>query len=418
MEKIIVSNINYLGIDENFPVPGVDNSSEGFRKNFGVIKDSLREAKTELEDLANNAVRIDQANDLNGNNILNANLISPTAKVFNGGEVGINTEVLFANGSYQIFTITNNLTLSFKNFPSGSKYGVVRLALKGVNKIVSFSATSSSIFYDNSFPTTLVVSSATNPEIIEVWYQDTVGFFLKYLGNFNTVRTGGGESEYDAAPIILDPNTGFISDIYIYQRNSLAVDLTANRADPIIYRVDKLRKVDNAEELYGEILVDNKSPIVDYLGPDKTQGQFKFAINESNVNILKNTYSYSSLKGSNEGQDPNHVGLVYRAILKEYVPIADIDNSVTPVITAIDSTDWSYQVSLMSIDNLNVGARVRFLNHINGDSYLNSVSGIVDSIDTVAKICTIRYNFEILGEGEGGQLTRENSVVMAKGKIL
>ena len=63
------SAITYTGIDEEFPVPGQDNDSQGFRDNFSQIKTGLETAKTELTDLLTSVARTDTANDFNGNNI-------------------------------------------------------------------------------------------------------------------------------------------------------------------------------------------------------------------------------------------------------------------------------------------------------------------------------------------------------------
>jgi len=43
-----VSNINYLNIDENFPIAGQDNDTQVFRDNFDSIKQALRIAKEEI----------------------------------------------------------------------------------------------------------------------------------------------------------------------------------------------------------------------------------------------------------------------------------------------------------------------------------------------------------------------------------
>jgi len=185
-----VSDINFTGIDQNFPVSGEDNSSEGFRINFSVIKNSLESAKTEIENLETNAARINSSNDFDGNDILNANLVSPSFKIFNGGTISENTEINFANGSYQNYTVTDDITFTLSNFPSSLKSGFVKLSLKGINKSISFTAIGNSIFYDTSFPISLVVNSDINPQIVEIWYQENVGFFVKYIGGFDTTRVG------------------------------------------------------------------------------------------------------------------------------------------------------------------------------------------------------------------------------------
>lgn len=51
-----MSNINTSSIDANYPVPGVNNSTQGFRDNFTFIKSNLDAAYAELTDLQNKAI--------------------------------------------------------------------------------------------------------------------------------------------------------------------------------------------------------------------------------------------------------------------------------------------------------------------------------------------------------------------------
>lgn len=51
-----MSNINTNSIDTTFPVPGVNNSSQGFRDNFASIKNNLDTASSELTDLQNKVI--------------------------------------------------------------------------------------------------------------------------------------------------------------------------------------------------------------------------------------------------------------------------------------------------------------------------------------------------------------------------
>jgi len=51
-----MSNINTNAIDPTFPVPGVNNTSQGFRDNFASIKNNLDTAATELSDLQNKSL--------------------------------------------------------------------------------------------------------------------------------------------------------------------------------------------------------------------------------------------------------------------------------------------------------------------------------------------------------------------------
>jgi hypothetical protein len=56
------SNIVYTTIDEQFPVAGQDNDSQGFRDNFNIIKENFRNAIIEIEALQNNSVKLNEDN--------------------------------------------------------------------------------------------------------------------------------------------------------------------------------------------------------------------------------------------------------------------------------------------------------------------------------------------------------------------
>ena len=47
----MTSNIHYEGIDPTFPISGRNNSTQGFRDNFTVIQDCLKQAATEISTL-------------------------------------------------------------------------------------------------------------------------------------------------------------------------------------------------------------------------------------------------------------------------------------------------------------------------------------------------------------------------------
>ena len=61
-----MSQIISVDIDENFPVAGQDNDSQGFRDNFSVIKNSLATAKAEISELDELTAKKDRDNDFDG----------------------------------------------------------------------------------------------------------------------------------------------------------------------------------------------------------------------------------------------------------------------------------------------------------------------------------------------------------------
>jgi hypothetical protein len=195
-----VSDINFISINESFPVAGQDNDTQVFRDNFDSIKTALSVAKTEISDLQDNTTRTDQSNDFNGNVISNAKLINNVNAVLNAGTlpVGtITTTVDYQNGNHQIFTITaNSFTFDFLNFPAaGDTVGKVTVELYGSDsssKTINFtlSGSEATVVKSSGFPDyasgnpVVTLASSTTAVIFEVWRHTESTFFMKYVGAF------------------------------------------------------------------------------------------------------------------------------------------------------------------------------------------------------------------------------------------
>lgn len=219
-------------------------------------------------------------------------------------------------------------------------------------------------------------------------------------------------SEFNAVNIVIERDVSFISDEYVYQENGQLFNLSAN-GGTVTYRVNKLRKIDNVEEIGDEVLINGSTPITPLIGPDLTKGEFRFSITADKTTILKTDFSYSQLKTD----DPDHVGLVYRAFLTEYPVVANIDPDIIPTII-VSSGNTFYTIRLSTVNQLGIGLKVKLLNHGQTGTVLSGV-GTVTGIQQSARICEIRFAGVATDEekGEGGQLTVENTFVLAKGKI-
>ena len=199
----MTSNINFLSINENFPVAGQDNDTQVFRDNFDTIKTNFREAKSEIEDLQNNVARTDTDNDFALNVVQNAVLQNNRTQKFDGGEITASpTTIDFQNGDYQIYRLGANLNMDFLNFPGDPVYateltpigmGKVTLELysTGGSFILSFSTSGGTVIKSNGFPgfpsggaPTLTLTSATDPMFIEVWRHSQSVIYMRYLGQF------------------------------------------------------------------------------------------------------------------------------------------------------------------------------------------------------------------------------------------
>jgi hypothetical protein len=95
-----MSNVNTTRIDTAYPVPGVNNSTQGFRDNFTAIKNNLDTVKSELTDLQLKAITKyalvggTLANDMNGNEISNVKTRGSRASTYHlGSNLGGNDTV-------------------------------------------------------------------------------------------------------------------------------------------------------------------------------------------------------------------------------------------------------------------------------------------------------------------------------------
>ena len=191
-----MSNINYVSINENFPVAGQDNDTQVFRDNFSTIRTSLRYAKEELEifqDSATGAARLNQSNDFNQNIISNAVLQGNRDALFDGGNYAAPTlDVTYTNGAYQIYKFGANVEINFLEFPENeTPAGVGKITLElysdGSSKTITFKSIGGLVYKKNASLIalgTLTVTSATNPVILEVWRYKSATIFLNYVGVF------------------------------------------------------------------------------------------------------------------------------------------------------------------------------------------------------------------------------------------
>ncbi len=130
-----MSDIIYETLDENYPVSGQDNNSQGFRDNFSVIKTGLQTAKSEITVLENNTAKTNASNNFGGNSITNAVTNKIYGLVYDGASSVSNTTIDLEVGEYQTLEITGHHTIIFAGWPDPTeppqKYARVRVELKG-----------------------------------------------------------------------------------------------------------------------------------------------------------------------------------------------------------------------------------------------------------------------------------------------
>jgi hypothetical protein len=159
----MTSAINTNGINVNYPVPGINNSSQGFRDNFTAIRTDLNTAATEITDLQNNVVVKQALSGTTLNNDMANTLISNAAtrgfrhSTFNLGNAISGTLVINASlGDVQTGTINGNTTIQFTGWaPSGTQSNVEVQLNVGNNLAVIL------------LPTQVTINGTTGIETIE-----------------------------------------------------------------------------------------------------------------------------------------------------------------------------------------------------------------------------------------------------------
>ena len=127
-----MSTINTNGIDGNYPTPGQNNSSQGFRDNFTSIKNNLNTAGTEITELQDKAVLKQALNNITlDNNMANTLISNAAIRTFRnttynlGNNVSGTVVVDCTLGDVQFATITGNTTFQFAGWsPTNTKHTI------------------------------------------------------------------------------------------------------------------------------------------------------------------------------------------------------------------------------------------------------------------------------------------------------
>lgn len=165
-----MTQINTNGINVNYPIPGKNNSSQGFRDNFGQIKTNLNTAAAEITDLQNKVVlkaSLDNSvlnNDMANTLISNVSTSGFRATTYNLGSSLSGTVIVDANkADVHYGTITGNVLLQFASWaPTNTESNVVlRLAYgNAVGTPAYISLPSSCVNSNNNFGVTLLENYA------------------------------------------------------------------------------------------------------------------------------------------------------------------------------------------------------------------------------------------------------------------
>ena len=199
----MASNIDDVSINSEYPIAGQDNDSQGFRDNFGIIKNNFVATKSEIEDLQDNTAKKNEANNFLGNNITNANIVNVSEELNAGGTLSPSQDVNFTLGPVQTFTVGGDITLTTTDWPESGKVGKVRLILinDGEDRILTIGTEAGSSLKFNArwpnktgtgteqdpyvFTNNVTIDSDSDPVIIDfMTYNQGSSIFVDYIGKF------------------------------------------------------------------------------------------------------------------------------------------------------------------------------------------------------------------------------------------
>jgi hypothetical protein len=196
--------INFTDIDENFPVPGVDNNSQGFRDNFSLIKSGLGIADSAIADLQSKVILkaaladTELDNNMNGNSIANAVFEGCSTNAIPETTISdANYDISYNVGAYQNLRVESNVDLRVINWPAANTYAklILQLSSDDVHRTVDLSTasnvggslTAGDVYYSSNWPATLSINDANIYTIVECWSADGgATMFANYIGQFDT----------------------------------------------------------------------------------------------------------------------------------------------------------------------------------------------------------------------------------------
>lgn len=379
------NGITLSGFDLDGNMPNqilFDDSTESNRNyaiDFGETANDIIIDKVRVKNIIGGGIYIDKPSEfkINTSEVRNSGMSDRPANLFSP---------LIAGGGQQVLLTTS----IFENF---TDYVDVSLTDKGMitSNIISNCGSGLFIYGSRFFVSSQNILTGPNNE------------FLPNPDIYNSV--------YDSVNINIELNSEFVSDVYKYQENGVDFDFTQNARNNIQYELFKLRKssISGQETLYEEI---TGIPIENISDANvlPSEGAFQFRILQSGVNDLINNYNYDAMIAL----DSDHVGLVYRASLEEYVPAGNFSGTTMSLLP-----NGNVQFIVPEPKYLSVGANI-VMNRTSFSSTqtIGTIINLSSTANTTA--VTVEANFGTVSElgSDDGSINIVNKFTLAQGRIL
>lgn len=408
----MTSNIVTESINENYPVAGQNNNSQGFRTNFTSIKNALNIAKTEISDLQTNTAKKNETNDFNGSLLLNAQTNRLFGIEYSNGLVSGSVDIDYKNGEYQTFILSGNTTFTFKNLlTTNNVYSKLRISIRSsstTNYTATFLTVGGSVISQSE---TATFNTGTNPnvsKIFESWTQNnTVGgkdVYISVLGNFDTTPAFSYELNDLSDINLTNVSEGNILRYIQGSWQNTSVESTIQYQDPNLIQYDLYvsDNVGTADEFY--------------FGDPNNSG---VPISESN-NILLfnigNIYRFNTNDSSNSRAPLRFSSTKPSETITEYTNniivsgVAGTQNSYVDLLITKDTPHVLYMygdatgtASQPEAVGKDIPIYINTRAHYTGSSETNSGTTI-DSIKSVSYFITTDASTSLLSEGYDGQI--------------
>jgi len=258
----MTSQINTNGIDVNYPVPGQNNSSQGFRDNFAQIRTQLNTGANEITDLQSKVVVKAALNNSTLNNDMGNTLISNAstrgfrATTYNLGNALAGTVVVDVNrADVQFGALQGNVVLSFGNWAPTNTQSNVVLRLTFANTSPAYiSLPDSCVSSNNNFGVTLLenyanvngtatLSAPANANIIELRFST--------IDCGNTVTVAPTNRPYQSTEVQTRdiPPTGLPGDV----NGTIAVGPSLSQIEIASTNAADYLVTDNTSQLYPDL---------------------------------------------------------------------------------------------------------------------------------------------------------------------
>jgi len=192
----MASTINTTNIDENYPVAGQDNDSQGFRDNFLAIKTGLGVAKSEITALQDNAGGLetsvygaDEGSDFNDRVIARAELRDTSYTAPGRVSVSDGGSVDYTAGHYQRIQLNEDTELTIANSSPNNTltHLTIDVTATGSTRTFALNTASGANLYKQASLTFPMNIELNKVYIFNVWSPDNgTTLFVDYNGEYVT----------------------------------------------------------------------------------------------------------------------------------------------------------------------------------------------------------------------------------------